>query len=130
MSVITDWRVRDEELPDLLPGEKVERVIAPQKFVVLHQIILRGPYLLRLRIGAVRDVPFELVNVDGEDRRYRPKDLDQESIKSQLVATGAPALGPNAIALPPGIDVCLELRNERGIPTKPHASLLVQEEVS
>lgn len=113
------------------PGGEVECWITPQKFVVLHQIILRGwTHLVRLRIGAVIDVPFELVNEDGEVRRYRPKGLDQVSIKDQLIATGAAAVGPNAIAIPPGMNVHLELRNERGIPTKPRAALLVQEETS
>lgn len=131
MSVITDWRVCDEnDLPDVPPGGEYERVITPQKFVVLHQIILRGPYLLRLQIGAVPDVPFELESVDGEIRRYRPKGLDQEAIKQQLVMTGAAAIGENAIAIVPGLEVRLQLRNERAAPTKPRVALLVQEEVS
>ena len=130
-SVITDWRVRDEStLPDLLPGDEYERVIASQKFVVLRRIIVRGPSLIQLRIGAVSDVPFELESIDGEVRRYRPKDLDQESIKKQLVKGGAAAAGPNTIAIAPGLEVWLRLRNEGDAPTKPRVALLVQEEIS
>jgi hypothetical protein len=129
-SVITDWRVKDEnELPDLAPGDEYESVIAPQKFVVLHRIIVRGPSLVRLRIGAVPDVPFELESVDGEVRRYQPK-VDDESLKKLLVKVGATAAGQNAIAIAPGLEVRLQLRNEGDAPTKPRAALLVQEEIS
>jgi hypothetical protein len=150
VSVITDWRVRDEnELPDLAPGEEYERVIAPQKFVVLHRIVIRGPSLIRLRIGAVLDVPFELESEDDTRspgssirdgkiavRQYRPKELDNgrltsqgyESIKKQLVKAGAAVAGPNAIALAPGLEVWLVLKNEGDAPVKPRAALLVQEE--
>ncbi len=131
MSVITDWRVRDEsDLPDVPPGGEYERVIAPQKFVVLHRIIVRGPSLVRLGIGAVPDVPFELESVDGEVRRYRPKGLYEEAINTQLVKAGAAAASPNAIAILPGLEVRLQLRNEGDTPTKPRAALLVHEEVS
>jgi hypothetical protein len=34
------------------------------------------------------------------------------------------------VSVHPGMDVYLELRNERGIPAKPHAALLVQEETT
>lgn len=129
-SVITDWHVRDEStLPDLAPGEEYERVIAPQKFVVLHRIIVRGPSLMSLRIGAVSDVPFELESVDVEVRRYQPKGLNNEELKKQLVKTGAAPAGLNMIALAPGLEVRLQLRNEGAAPTKPRAALLVQEEV-
>jgi hypothetical protein len=132
-SVITDWRVRDEnDLPDIGPGEECERVIAPQKFVVLYRIIVRGPWasLVRLQIGAVPDVPFELESVDGEIRHYRPTGLANESIKKQLVKIGAAAATPNAIAIAPGLEVRLHLRNEGARPTKLSAALLVQEESS
>lgn len=133
-SVITDWRTKDEDLPDLVFGEEYERVITPQLFVVLHRIIVRGRFLrLRsLRIGALSDVPFELENEleneGGEILHYRPKDLDQEPIKQQLINTGAAAVGPNAVAIPPGMNVLLVLRNESVVPTKPRAALVVQEE--
>lgn len=130
-SIITDWRVRDDsDLPDVPPGGEYECVIAPQKFVVLRQIVVRGPSLVRLRIGGVPDVPFELESVDGDVRRYRPKGLDDESIKKQLVKTGAAAAGPNTIAIAPALEVCLQLRNEGDAPTKPRAALLVQEEIT
>jgi hypothetical protein len=132
MSVITDWRVRDErELPDIPPGDEYEHVIAPQKFVVLHRIIVHGPSLVRLGIGAVPDVPFELVSADGDVRRYRPKDLDKqffETCHGCLVKVGAAAVGPSAIAIAPGLEVWLVLRNDGETPVKPQASLIVQEE--
>ena len=130
-SVITDWRIRDEsDLPDVPPGGEYEYVIAPQKFVVLRQIIVCGPSLVRLQIGAVPDVPFELEGVDGEIRRYRPDGLEQESIKKQLVKAGAATAGANMIAISPGLEVRLQLRNEGDAPTKPRTALLVHEEFS
>lgn len=132
-SVITDWRIRDEnDLPDIGPGEECERVIAPQKFVVLYRIIVRGSWasLVRLQIGAVPDVPFELESVDddGKLRHYRPTDLANEAIKKQLIKVGAAAATPNAIAIAPGLEVRLHLRNEGARPAKLSAALLVQEE--
>ena len=133
-SVITDWRVRDEnDLPVVPPGGEYEHVIASQKFVVLRQIIVCGPSLVRLQIGAVPDVPFELEGVDGEIRRYRPKDLDVRFLDRLLLKAGAAAAGPNMIAMiaiSPGLEVRLQLRNEGDAPTKPRAALLVHEEVS
>ena len=128
---ITDRRVHDDsDLPDVPPGAEYARVITPQKFVVLHQIVIHGPILVGLRIGALSDVPFELESVDGDGdaRRYRPKGLDGELIKKQLVKVGAAAAGPNAIAIAPGLEVRLQLRNEGDAPTKPRVALLVQEE--
>ena len=131
-SVITDWRDRDESaLPDMPPGGEYERVIAPQKFIVLHRILVAGPTLVGLRIGTASDVPFELVSVDGEVRHYQPKNVDQEPIKDQLATTGAAAASSNMIAIPPGVEIRLQLRNEGGgAPTKPRAALLVQDEVT
>lgn len=129
MSVITDWRFRDvNELPDVLPGAEYERGIASQKFVVLHQIVIRGPSLISLRIGALSDVPFELVSTDGDIRRYRPKDLDKQFFDRLLVKVGAAAVNPNTIAIPPGMEVWLVLRNDGAAPVKPRAALIVQEE--
>jgi hypothetical protein len=136
MSIITDWRVRDEaDLPDLQPGEEYECVIAPQKFIVLHRIIVRGQSLVRLtlvhvQIGTVPDVPFKLDSVDGEVRRYLLTNLDQESLKTLLIKTGAAVAGESAIAIVPGLEVRLQLRNEGNAPIKPRAALLVQEESS
>ena len=130
-SAITDWRTRDESaLPDIPPGEEYERVIAPQTFVVLHKILVTGLGLVRLQIGAEADVPFELESTDGEVRYYRPKDVDQEPTKSQLAKTGTAAASSNAVAIPPGMEVRLHLRNEGAAPTKPRAALLVQDEVT
>lgn len=151
MSLITDWRVRDEsELPDIQPGEEYERAIRPQMFVVLHGIVIRGAEqprrpgapvrlvsnglcLSSLRIGAVLDVPFELDSLDvdslGEIRKYRPK-VSDETIKRLLVKSGAAAAGPSTVAVPPGMEIWLVVRNEGTVPTKPRAALLVQEESS
>lgn len=128
LSLITDHN--ESELPDVPPGDEYERVIALQKFIVLYQIMVRGPSLVRLRIGALPDVPFELVSVDGEVRLYRPKDLDKQFFDRLLVKVGTAAVGPNAIAVPPGMEVWLVLRNDGEMPTKPRAALIVQEESS
>jgi hypothetical protein len=131
MSVITDWRTTDAALPDLTFGEDYERVVTPQKSVVLHRIIVQGRFLrLRsLRIGALSDVPFELENENAHDIfHYRPKSLDQEPIKQQLINIGAAAVGPNAVALPPGMDIWLVLRNDGVVPSKPRVALIIQEE--
>jgi hypothetical protein len=127
-SVITDWRTRDESaLPDVAPGGEYTRVIASQKFVVLHRILTAGPVLVGLRIGEVGDVPFELVSVDGDVRHYQPK-VDQEPIKGQLAKGGAAAASAITIAIPPRMHVCLQLRNEGAVPIKPRTALIVQEE--
>ena len=127
-SLVTDWRTKDEDLPDLAPGEDYERVFTPQLFVVLHRIIVRGPTLVNLRVGALLDVPFELERHDAEVRSYRPKDLTVRFFDRGLAKIGAAAVGENAIAIPPGMDVWLVLRNEGAKPTKPRAALMVQEE--
>ncbi len=131
--VITDWRTKDEDaLPDLAFGEDYERRITPQMFVVLHRIVLQGRFLhlVSLRIGALEEVPFELEHEDdGADvHHYHPKDVDQEPIKQLLVKTGAAAVGSSAIAIPPGMDVLLVVRNGGVIPIKPRAAIVVQEE--
>lgn len=128
-SVITDWRVRDEDkLPDVPPGEGYERQIAPQKFVVLHRVVVRGMSLAQLGIGAVSSVPFELDSVDGDTRYYRPCGLDAEAIKKSLVKVGAAVAGPNAIAIAPALEVRLLLVNEGTTAAKPRAAIVVQEE--
>lgn len=125
LSVITDWRVRDEDLPDVPPGGEYTRVIASQRFFVLHRIVTRGLNLRRLQIGAL-DVPFELEGSDGEIRRYRPEGLDDDAVKQALVLTGAAVVDSNTIAIAPGLEIWLYLRNESS-PTKPRVALLVQE---
>lgn len=129
-TVVTDWRVRDEQtLPDLAPGEDYERVIAPQKFVVLHQILVWGPSLVGLGIGGVRDVPFELENADTGVRRYRLRGLTDEALKNSFAKNGgAAAVGDHALAIAPGLEVRLLLRNEGAVPVKPRAAIVVQEE--
>lgn len=132
-SIITDWRTKDEDaLPELAFGEDYERRITPQMFVVMHRIILQGRFLhlVSLRVGALSDVPFELEHEeDGvEVHHYRPKGVNQEPIKQLLVNTGAAAVGSNAIAIPPGMDVLLVVRNGGAEPAKPRAAILVQEE--
>jgi hypothetical protein len=128
-SVITDWRTSEEDLPDVAPGEEYERVIAPQKFVVLRRIIVRDMALIHLQIGVV-EVPFELESTDGSVRRYRPKGLDDDALKKRLVATGAAVATSNSIAIAPNLEIRTQLRNEGDAPTKPRAALLVQEEIT
>jgi hypothetical protein len=133
MSVITDWRTKEDDLPDVAPGEEYEYVIAPQKFVVLHRIRVVNSLpggdltLVRLKIGAIEDVPFELDRVDGLVRTYRLKGLDNEDLKKLLVRTGAAAMKA-AIAIAPALEVRAVLRNEGTRAAKPRAALIVQEE--
>lgn len=128
-AVITDWRVRNEDkLPDVPPGKYYERVIAPQKFVVLHHIVIRDMTLVHLDIGRVQDIPFELESEDGPQRTYRLKDFDDD-LKKRLIATGAAAAPRNTIAIAPALEVRTTLRNDGNVPAKPRASLLVYEEI-
>lgn len=129
-SIVTDWRVRDEDkLPNVPPGEYYERVIAPQKFIVLRQILVRDMTLSRLEIGMVKNIPFELESEDGPQRIYRLKDLDNDDLKKRLIATGAAVAPQNTIAIAPALEVRTILRNDGNIPAKPRTSLLVYEEI-
>ena len=110
LSAITDWRIRDEnDLPDVLPGEEYERVITPQKHVVLHRILARHLVLARLQIGAL-EVPFELSTTVGSSRTYLPT----------LTAD-------RRIAVLAGMDVRIYLHNDGTAPAKPRAALIVEE---
>jgi hypothetical protein len=130
-SIITDWRVRDEnDLPDVPPGDEYERVIAPQKFVVLHRIRVHGMTLVSLRIGAVEAVPFGLTAADGRQRDYAPRDLDDENLRARLVATGAAVATRDSIAIMPGLEVRVVLRNDGSTTAKPRAALVVYEEIT
>ena len=125
-----DWRVRDEDFPDVLPGGEVEHVIAPQKFVVLHRVIVHDMVLVQLRIGAVEGVPFELESQDGSQRTYKPMGLDDVALKKRLVATGAAVATPDSIAIVPGLEIRVLLQNLGATPVKPRVALLVQEEAT
>jgi len=136
MSVITDWRTKEDDLPDVAPGEEYECMIRPQTFVVLHRIRVVNPLpggdltLVRLKIGAVEDVPFELdTSVESLVRTYRLKGLDNEDLKKHLVRIGA-AVVKDAIAIMPMLEVRAVLRNEGTRAAKPRAALIVQEEAS
>jgi hypothetical protein len=178
-SVITDWRSRDEDLPDVAPGEEYECRIAPQKFVALRQIRVLNMVLVRLRIGAVEEVPFELESTDvhkastackqcdharayhreaadtqepwlcaypahqngapcdcqgfvepTQQRNYKPAGLAVAPLKKRLIATGAAVATADSIAITPGLEVCLVLRNEGQVPVKPRAALIVYEEIA
>jgi hypothetical protein len=142
-SVITNRQIGD--LPTMvLPGTELECVIRPQMFVVLHHIRSLVLTLVRLRIGAVEDIPFEL---EGEEagrellrRRHRIPSthsyhlvgLDNPELKQKLarcglaVATVAPI---HSIALPPAIDVVLVLRNDTKVPVQAIVGLVVLEEL-
>jgi hypothetical protein len=129
VSTITDWRIRDEDLPDISPGRECVREITPQKFVVLRKILVPGLSLIRLRIGAVDEVPFELEGADGRLRTYRPALPNDARLVTRLIAAGARAEARDAIRVVPGMSVWLILRNETDAPAKPLASLLVEEEI-
>jgi len=131
-AVITDWRTRENDLPDLAPGEEYTRLIAPQKFVVLCRIRIQNTVLVSLRIGAVEGVPFELESTDGAERNvqrnYRRAGLSDEALKKRLVLTGVAVATPDSIAISPGLEVCLVVRNDGTVPVKPRAALIVLEE--
>lgn len=132
-AVITDWRIRDDDLPDVAPGEEYECVIAPQKFVAICRIVVRDLTLVRLQIGTVKEVPFELVDQEGAGgpvRAYRLRGLDDEDLRRLLVATGAAVATSTMIAIAPGLEVRTVLRNEGTAPAKPRSALIVQEEVT
>lgn len=130
IDVLTEWPTREEDLPELLPGDEFEYVIAPQKFVALQRILVHDVILVRLRIGAVDEVPFELESEDGPQRTYKPRGLDDDALKKRLVATGAAASPGNTIALVPGLEVRMLLRNESAVSAKPRSALIVYEEVA
>jgi len=92
-TALTNWRFADEDLPDVAPGATCPRVIVLQKFVTLHQILVRDMACDRLEIGEVKDVPFELAGVEDHSRIYRLKDLDRDDIRKQLSDTGAASAG-------------------------------------
>ena len=123
-SVITDWRTRDEDLPDVPPGEDHERVITPQRHVLLRRILVVGMRLVQLRIGAT-EVPFRLEGCDGRRCGYRP--LPDGEALSRLRASGARSTSEDVV-VPAGMDVRLLLRNDGDAPARPVAALLVLEE--
>jgi len=130
IKTITDWRVHDHDLPVLPPGEEYARVITPQKFCVLLHIAVLDVVLVRLRIGKVENVPFELLpDVDGHTRTYRPYDLDaNEDLRRRLVETGAAVTTDHEIAIPPGMDVRATVRNQGEWATQFRVALVVRQE--
>jgi hypothetical protein len=130
ISVITDSRTRENDLPDVAPGAEFECVIASQKFIVLHRIRVVNMALVRLEIGRVKDIPFELESADGPIRTYRLKNLGDDDLKRHLISVGAAVATKDSIAIAPTLEVRVFLRNEGATPAKPRAALLVQEEIS
>jgi hypothetical protein len=127
-SVITDWRTSDEVLPDVAPGKEFERRVTPQKFVVLWRIQVLNMALVRLEIGTIKGIPFELDRQEGATRVYRPNVTD-ESIKKRLIEAGGAVAARDAIAVMPAIDIRVVLRNDGSAPVKPRVALIVQEEI-
>lgn len=125
----TPGRSPGRDLPALAPNDECDHVILPQRFIVLHRIITHGPILVGLTVGACADVPFELESTDGDVRHYRLKDLDVRFFDRALAKVGAAAVDSKAIAIPPGMEVRLQLRNESAGKLKPRAAILVEEEV-
>lgn len=127
-TVITYWHLREDDLPEVAPGAEYEGRVVPQKFVVLRRILVHDVVLVHLRIGAADDVPFELESEDGALRTYKPRGLDDAALRKRIVATGAAVATADSIAIPPGMEVRLILRNEGAVPVKPRSALLVHEE--
>lgn len=129
MKTVTDWCIPDESLlSDLAPSESCAREITPQKNVVLRKILVPNFSLIRLGIGEVDEVPFELESADGRLRTYRPAIPSDDPVVSQLDWTGARMVARDAIRVVAGLTVWLILRNDTDAPAKPRASLLVEEE--
>lgn len=114
-------------LPHLGPGDEYEHVLVPQRFLVLHQVVAKGVSLVRLAIGAVPEVPFELDSTDGDIRRYRFAQLDDDALKKALVKTGAAVATARTVAIVPGLEIRLLLRNDSHTPVNPRAGLMGQE---
>lgn len=130
VAVITDWRVRDEDLPDVSPGAEYECVIVPQKFVAIHRIVVRDLALVRLKIGPVEAVPFKLESAKGPLRTYRLGDLGDADLRRSLLKIGAAVATSTSIAIAPGLEIRTVLRNEEDAPAKPRVALMVHEEVA
>lgn len=135
ISAITDWRVRDEnDLPDVAPGHEYERVIAPQRCVALRRIVVRDPMtLVRLEIGTIPN-PFELesthvatAEVQHSVRTYRLGDLGSEDLGRSLLKIGAAIAARKRIAIAPGLEIRVVLRNEGADPAKACVALLHEE---
>jgi hypothetical protein len=109
MHVVRDWRLHEDDLPDVLPDDAYEHEIQLQMPCALSRILVRGHdlHLVRLQIGATL-VPFKLYGNAGPRKAYQ--------------AT------PDQHPLLAGQSVRLNLHNIGAAAIKPRASLLVQEE--
>ena len=129
IKALTNSGVSDADLPALAPGEEYERVITPQKFIILLQIATLNVDLVRLQIGVV-EVPFELLpNMDGRTKTYRPTGLDSDDLKRRLVGAGATVATSHSIAMAPGLDVRTVVKNAGPMASvKFRVAVVVQEE--
>jgi hypothetical protein len=127
-AVITDWNAREDELPDVAPGDEHERLYRSQTFVVLMRVIVLDMVLARLQVGPV-EVPFALESTKNAKRTYTPAGLDDDDLRRRLIEAGARVATKDSIAIMPGIDVRVVLRNDGSTPTKPRVALIVQEEI-
>jgi hypothetical protein len=123
MKHITDARVRDEDaLPDVLPGEAYERVITPQRHVILRRIRC-DLCLERLKVGPI-EVPFE-ITADNGQIWFKPIWL--EKVRRDLERVGSGVRGADGVLVVAGLDVRVTLRNERDVPVKPRLALIGEE---
>jgi hypothetical protein len=129
-SVITDWNAREDELPDVAPGDEHERLYRSQMFIVLMRVIVLDMVLARLQVGSV-EVPFALESTKNAKRTYTLAGLDDDDddLRRRLIEAGARVATKDSIAIMPGIDVRVVLRNDGSTPTKPRVALIVQEEI-
>lgn len=127
-SAITDWRTRDEDLPDVLPDEEYERVITPQRHVVLVQLLVQDLRMAKLQIGPIDQIPFEICDESATLRTYRPN-LGEifETVRAHLADIGCFVVAPNAIRVVTGIDVRITVKNLGEVPKKPRVALIVEE---
>lgn len=121
---IIDWRVRDEDsLPDVAPGEECERVITPQKHVVLRRIRC-DLCLVRLQVGPI-EVPFEIAADDGQIW-YKPIWLHR--VRRELEGIGSGVSGADGVLVVAGLDVRLVMKSNYAAPLKPRVALFGEEE--
>ena len=91
--------------------------------------------LVRLRIGAVEDVPFEQVprrerlrDLGDLTQTYQPAGLHDEDLKHRLVKTGAAVAGPNTIYMVPGLDIRAVVRNDGVWATQFRVAIVAEED--
>lgn len=120
--------------PDLLPGEVRVLVLVTQQFSLLQYVLLSpDAALTHLQISGVEiscaQVPYAEVPPEDPWQRYRFRGLDDPALRRALITHGAAVAPQDTIAVSPGVEIQLHLRNAGAAPARPRAALLVHEEI-